>query len=103
MPIQFNCPECDARLLASDGQAGRKMKCFHCGKKIPIPAPEDEAEQAASGGSGWVVGLVALALVAGAVILTVFAWRNYTPPPERPGDKDGAVKDGAVKDKGGDE
>ena len=39
MPIRFFCPECDARILASEDAAGEYMDCRKCGAEVRVPEP----------------------------------------------------------------
>lgn len=38
MPIQIECPGCNATLLVADELAGRQGKCIHCGHRVTVPA-----------------------------------------------------------------
>lgn len=37
MPIQIECPGCNATLQVADELAGRQGKCIHCGQRVTVP------------------------------------------------------------------
>ncbi len=61
MPIQFNCPHCEAQTNVSDEFAGQSGPCVKCGKNVTIPwpaGPPGSAQPRKSSSTGWVVLLV---------------------------------------------
>ena len=52
MPIEFQCPNCQAPYRVKDEHAGKKTQCKKCNNAIEIPAPTRELpEEKTSGGS----------------------------------------------------
>src|SRR6516165_1148265 len=39
MPIEYECVQCDTRMVSPDGDAGKKSRCLRCGKALTIPWP----------------------------------------------------------------
>jgi hypothetical protein len=39
MPVDFQCPHCQARTLVEDAYCGQTGPCFSCGKPVSVPEP----------------------------------------------------------------
>ena len=48
MPIEFQCPRCQAPLTVADSQAGQKQRCPTCQGKLRVPVPATSSSTAAS-------------------------------------------------------
>lgn len=42
--IEFICPDCKAKITASDGSGGKKGKCPKCGAAVEVPTGDRSAE-----------------------------------------------------------
>jgi hypothetical protein len=45
MAIQFICPHCKKKLVAESNFAGKKGKCFFCGKELVVPEGETKVSK----------------------------------------------------------
>lgn len=43
MPVDFQCPHCQARTLVEDAYCGQMGPCFSCGKPVSVPEPGQKA------------------------------------------------------------
>ena len=43
MPIEFQCPQCNARLRVGDSAAGKRIKCVKCQQVVQVPGVSAES------------------------------------------------------------